>query len=367
MGATEIELPLPTSGAAGGSSGADSGLWDQVDRLVDRAPRLSDLRAHKLHLVAARRWRRSGRPVDPTLVQDEWAAGVVSLAVPLVLEKAREAFDGQMVVMKGPEAAAAYPDPLARPYRDIDILVDDAPAAQRALLGAGFREVGDERLFVDIHHLRPLQWPGFPVVIELHARPKWVDWASAPPAEELFEAAIPSASGVDGVGALGPCEHAVVLAAHSWAHEPLRRLLELVDVAAVSALADPAEVEAVARRWGVVRLWRTTERSLDAVLLGGRRPIALRVWARNLPGVRERTVLESHLEHWLSPFAVLPTRRAFATSARALVTDFRPESDETWRSKLARSARAIRNAFTRRSDHDQELAEAAEPNGTGQA
>lgn len=357
MGATEIELTLPAGGAADTPPIADSGLWDRVDRLVDRAPRLSDLRAHKLHLVAARRWRRGGRTADPMLVQDERAAGVVSLAVPLVLERARDAYDGRMIVMKGPEAAAAYPDPLLRPFKDIDILVDDAPAAQRALLGAGFREVGDERLFVDIHHLRPLHWPGLPLVIELHARPKWVDWASAPPLAELLGAAIPSASGIDGVDALRPCEHALVLAAHSWAHEPLRRLLELVDVAAVAALADPAEIEAVARRWGVTRLWLTTARSVDSVLFGGRRPIALRVWARNLVEVRERTVLESHLEHWLSPFSVLSPRRAVAASGRALARDLRPESHETWGPKLARSARAIRNAFTRRSDHDRELAE----------
>ena len=49
-------------------------------------------------------------------------------------------------------------------------------------------------------------------------------------AAELLELTQPSATGVPGLLAPVPAAHAVLLAAHSWAHAPLRRLLDLIDV-----------------------------------------------------------------------------------------------------------------------------------------
>ena len=41
----------------------ESLLWERVGELADRAPRISDLRYHKLHLLAAARLRQRGDDV----------------------------------------------------------------------------------------------------------------------------------------------------------------------------------------------------------------------------------------------------------------------------------------------------------------
>lgn len=334
---------------------SDAYIWEAVDRLVDRAPSLSDLRNHGIDLFAARRWRALGRSVPPVLVEEERRVAALTLGAPTVLRQAREAYEGTILLLKGPEVASRYPDQALRRFRDLDLLVDDAERAYKALLAAGFEPVGDPALYVDIHHLRPLWRPGLPVPIELHSRPKWIDDVPAPTARDLFAVAVESRAGVGGVLTLPPAHHAVTLAAHSWAHEPLRRLRDVIDIAAMVAEGDRAEADAVARTWGVERLWTTTVRAIDAVLHDGPQPWMLRVWARNLPRARERTVLESHLERWLSNFAVLPTGRALRELSSVIRDEIRPEAGETWAQKLARTRTAFRNAYVRRSEHDEEL------------
>jgi Uncharacterised nucleotidyltransferase len=342
------------------TTAADRDLWTRVDELVGRIGKLDDLRAHRLHLVAADRWRRLGLPVPPQLREEERVAAVLTLVAPVVLQRARDAYDGTIVLMKGLEVAARYRDVALRPFRDLDLLVDDALAAQRALLSAGFVEAGEPELYVDIHHLRPLVLPGLPLFVEIHERPKWPAHQTPPPTAELLEAASPGAYAVDGVLALPPEHHALLLAAHSWAHEPLRRLVEIVDIAALSAEAGTASVASLARAWGLDRVWSATSRARDAVLYEGRAPWTLRTWARNLGTGRERTVFESHLEHLLAPFSAEPWRPAFRHAARALAADVRPLPDETWRAKGSRTLQAVKNAFTARSAHDRALAERSE-------
>jgi hypothetical protein len=333
----------------------DSSVWKVVDRLVETAPRLSDLRNHGIDLFAARLWRAQGRDVPAALVDEERRIAVLTLGAPTVLRRAREAYDGTILLLKGPEVARLYPDQALRRFRDLDLLVDDVEEAYHALIRAGFEPIGDPDIYVGIHHLRPLWVPGLPVPIELHSRPKWIDHVPAPPVRELFAAAVESSVGVDGVLTLPPAHHAVTLAAHSWAHEPLRRLRDVLDVAAMLAEGNRREADSIAGRWGIQRLWRTTVRAVDAVLHGGSVPWTLRVWARNLPRARERTVLESHLERWLSNFAVLPPRRALVELSLVVGDEIRPEAGETWAQKLARTRTAVRNAYVRRSEHDEEL------------
>jgi hypothetical protein len=330
-------------------SGSD--LWTAVDGLVDRAPRLADLRAHGLHLLAARRLRALGRPVPDELATERQLNAVQALAVAPLLERVREACDGPLVVMKGPEVAARYAEPSTRPFRDLDLLAPDAPAVQRALLDAGFRPTGEPELYVDIHHLRPLYWPGLPLVIEVHARPKWVAGLPAPPVEELVEAAVPSATGVAGV--LGPAlaHHVLAVAAHSWAHMPLSTLLHLVDVAALLEGADSAEVAALARRWGLQRVWRATLAGRDWALYGHRPRTPMRYWAGNLAAVRERTVVESHLARCTAAFWALPPHRAAAAAGAAILDAALPQGGEPARVKLHRTRHALRNASARLSDH----------------
>jgi hypothetical protein len=326
-----------------------------LEHLADRAASVDDLRLHKLQLVAARTWRERGRLVPGPLLDEERYARMLALLAPMVLRRIGDAVGGRVVLMKGPEAAAYYPDPTLRPYGDLDLLVEDAAGAQRALLAAGFLEVGEPEPYVDIHHLRPLAYPGLPLPVEIHERPKWIDGLEPPDTSELLAAAVPSATEIDGILALPPAQHALILAVHSWAHTPLQRVLELADVALVADDADREELRDLAARWGVGQLWRTTEAAADALLRGERRPPALHIWARNLSRVGERTVLESHLQRWLSPFGALPVRSALAAALRRLALDLRPRQGETWRTKARRTVRALLSPFTHLSDHHSAL------------
>jgi hypothetical protein len=345
----------------GAEAPAPREIWAAVERAVDRAPTTEDVRSHRLELFAARRWRSLGRPVPEDFVDLERRAGVGALAAPLVLEQVAAACPGERVVLlKGPEVAARYPDPALRVFGDLDVLVRDAESVQGALLAAGFEEIGDPSLYVDIHHLRPLRLRSLPLVVEVHSRPKWIESAPPPPAEELLAAAVRLPSGLY---ALPPAHHAVLLAAHSWAHEPLRRLRDLLDVLLLAEEAGRDETARLARSWGVERLWRATIGAADAVLLDGPTTWPLRLWAQNLRDARERTVLENHLQRWLSDFSVVPPWRAAAGWPSTLVRELRPEGDEGWGAKVSRSAHALRNARRRRSAHDEELAQSPSRRG----
>jgi hypothetical protein len=332
-------------------------LWEAVDALIDRAATEDDIRAHRLEVLAARRYRVLGRSLPADFVAQERLAGLVALTTPLVLSQVRAACDGPAIVLKGPEVAARYPDPALRGYGDIDLLVPNPEAAHRALVAAGFELSGDPELYRDLHHLRPLLAPGAPIHVEVHSRPKWLDRATPPPTELLFECAEPSATRVAGILALPPSHEALLLAVHSWAHEPLRRLRDLIDVAAVARSANLGEIAALARSWRVEKLWRTTSATLNALFETGRLPWALRLWAQNLARVRERTVLEAHLQRWLSDFWALSPLAAVAGLPDTFVTAVGPRGGETWGGKLSRTALAVRNASQRRSQHHRALAE----------
>jgi hypothetical protein len=285
----------------------------------------------------------------------------VTLAAPAVLREVRSACDGPIVVMKGPELAARYPEPALRPYADLDLLVPDADRTQRALLAAGFRPVGDPDLYRDIHHLRPLHSPSFPLYVEVHSRPKWLDGRAPPPVEEFMAAAQPAAVGVDGVLALAPSHHALVIAAHWWAHEPFSRVIGLLDVAAVLDGCDRRGLEPLARAWGIGRLWRTTISLADALLLGEGNSWALRLWGRNLTTVQEQSVLESHLRRTIGAFWALPPHRAVAAVAVSIREVSGRNPDESWRAKLRRARLALARASLRRSEHERSLGRDASP------
>ena len=333
---------------------ADGRLWPAVEALVARAPTLADAYSHRLELFAARQLRASGQEVPQDLLARERRAAISALTAPLLLSRIRDAYDGPLLLVKGPEVAARYPDPTLRLFGDVDLLTPDPAAAQAALLAAGFVEVGDPDLYIDIHHLRPLEVPGLPLVVEIHSRPKWVPGLPTPSMDDLFADAVPAAGGPAGILSPAPAKHALLLAAHSWAHEPLRLLRDVVDFAAVSGEADREELRSLAETWGVERLWRSTDAAARAVLYGEARPRSLRFWAQNLGLARERTVLENHLQRWLSDFWVLPPTRALLRWPTIFKDEVMPDRSEPWRRKLARTALAFRNARRRRSEHDDE-------------
>ena len=338
---------------------ASAPLWSDVERIVESG--LNDaegLCAHALAPLAAAVLAHRGCELPAPILRQHRAAQLAALTAPVLLARARDALQCPMLLMKGPEAAARYPDG-ARTYGDLDILVPDTRAARQEMLGAGFVEEEDvEGLWVGLHHLAPLFWPGLPLKIELHHEPKWLDGVEPPSVELLFEAAVPSRAGVEGVLAPAPAHHALLLAAHAWAHHPLGRARDLVDIGAFTAEADAADVVRLAHVWGLSRVWATTSRALDA-FLAGRRTWPLRLWAKHIHELRIQTVFEDHLERLISPFWGFPPAEAARRSAGALVNEVRPAFDEDWPEKIKRSISALRGGTAPVTEHRQRLGESA--------
>jgi hypothetical protein len=182
-----------------------------------------------------------------------------------------------------------------------------------------------------------------PLSVEVHKAPNWPPGAPRPPVEELFEARVPSALAIDGVSAPAPVHHALVLAVHAWRHEPLRTVRDLLDVATVAAPLDQRELELMARRWGIARVWRTTSDAIEALFYGGRTTAPLRTWARSVSLVRERTRFERHLERLFHAYWELPPHRATASLFSSLGETIAPLPGETWADKLRRMGRALRD------------------------
>ena len=306
-------------------------------------------------MFAARLRRAAGRAVPEDFLEEERAAAVAAITAPVVLERVVSAYDRPAILVKGPELAALYPDPALRCYWDIDLLVEDAQEAQRALVSANFEPIGDPSLYLDLHHLRPLRPSGLLLAVEIHSAPKWIEGRRAPMMHELLAAARPRDGGPAGVLVLPPEHHVLLLAVHSWAHEPLRRLRDIVDMALVGAAADRGETERLARQWGIERLWLTTRAVVESVQTGRADHAVLRLWARNLRTARERTVFENHFARLTSDFWALPFRDAAARLPGNIYRDLRPEDAEPWAVKLRRSALALQNARRPRSQHEDEL------------
>jgi hypothetical protein len=329
--------------------------WDRLAMLVDRASSVSALREHRVNLFAARCWREVGRDVPDELRSDERTAAIIALCAQPVLRRMRLAYDGTLMLMKGPEAAAHHLHPETRYFRDLDVLVDDPVAAQQALLAAGFVQAGGDHAYAEAQHLAPLVYPGFPLLVELHRRPNIPPWLPAPWRETILEMAVPSRTGVAGIVAPAPPAHALLLAAHSWTDRPVGRLIDLVDLIAVLGEAHREEADRLSHEWGWQRLWRATILLADAVLAGEGAPKSLRTWARHFQSARERTVLENHIARAASRAWVVPragVRTALATTV-AQTAGRRP--DEDWGQKVRRSRLAVRHAFTAQSTHHEAL------------
>lgn len=327
--------------------------WDRVDALIDASPSLHDIRSHGLQLFAARRWRTIGRPLPGDLAHEEMQATWRTHTAPRVLEAVRSACPGPVMLVKGPSAAALFPDPSLRPFVDIDLLVPDARATQAALLAAGFRLCGDPADFPDyLHHLPPIYSPEHPIPIEVHSRLKWVDGLIAPPFHTLAAMARTSALGVDGISTLPPAPHALVLAGHLWAHDPLTRLLRILDIAVTMDVGDTDEIAALARAWRMGRLWSTTAAAAES-LFGAfdTYPWPLRTWARGLICAREPSITELHLSRLLSPLAIHTPVAAVRALGAAAAGFALPHDGEPWGRKVTRTMQQIARPGMRRSEH----------------
>jgi hypothetical protein len=317
-------------------------LWRSVDGLLAQAD-VEGVIAHKLGPLAANRLRRLGLPVPPALEVEERAAGLANALVVPLLERIRASTEGPLVLFKGPEVAHLYPG-RARRFVDVDLLAEDAPSVHAALVEHGFVEASDDpdEYYVGHAHLRELKWPTIWLKVEVHSRTHSPAGVAGPPIGTLLDAARPSRLGIDGISALSPSHHTLVLATHAWVHEPLASLRDLVDVAAAAEGLDRVELARTARSWGIGRLWQTTEQAIDSLFYERGATAPLRSWARHVPAVRERTVLENHLGRWLHPFWELPVRPAARRMAARVVADMRPAPGERRRAKLLRVYRAVR-------------------------
>lgn len=320
-------------------------LWRSVDDLIAAALSshgggLDGLLAHKVAPLAAGWYERSQRPVPPVLHDQQRAASLGVLLAPALVRRIREAVDGELLLLKGPEVAALYP-PGGRRFSDIDVLVRDADAAQTALLRAGFVEAEGVDL-ADHHHLHPLRHPAIWLSVEVHSAPNWpAQSAVPPPVDELFDAAVPSVLEIEGVSAPAPLHHALLLAAHAWRHQPLHLLRDVLDVAAVADGVPEVELRTTAERWGIDRLWRTTWAAAAALFYGGAEPLPLKLWARHLRPLRPQTVLEEHLQRWLHPFWEHSFADALRDSLTMIGDDITPAPGQTWRAKLGQSGDAL--------------------------
>jgi hypothetical protein len=335
----------------------DSVLWERVGELADRAPRLSDLQYHKLQLVAASRMRARGEAVPRVLVDDQRRAAFIALAIPSVLRRVRATCAGPLVLMKGAELAARWPDAHLRPTSDIDLLAGDADDAQAALLASGFVEVDDPQIYGDLHHACPLSLPGLPLTVEVHRRPHWCGGVP-PETAEIVATAQACAVGVEGILAPRPDQHAVLLAVHAWAHGPLKRIGHLADVATMLGATDPESADRVAEQWGVRHIWRATRRAVEEVLLDAPPPRRRLVWKRHLAEARERTVLEGHVARVVAPAAAVSAPRAPLAAVGAALQTVRRSPGETWPVKLGRSTQAVRHAGWAGSRHEQRTEDA---------
>jgi Uncharacterised nucleotidyltransferase len=187
-----------------------------------------------------------------------------------VLEQVRRSSSVPLMLLKGLQIGALYPEPWMRDTGDIDILTTDPERLFSDLVGVGFvpREIEANRRH---HQLPPLSDPTFGVVVEVHRRPNTGAFGPVVSVEECFAQAVPSRTEIDGL--LGPStEHEFVLhLAHSWADRPLGRLRDLIDLELLStSLGGTESVRRATRRYKLFRVWELTAEAQSWAVHGNR-------------------------------------------------------------------------------------------------
>jgi hypothetical protein len=234
------------------------------------------------------------------------------------------------LLVQGLEVAAFYPDRALRGFGDVDLLVEDAAKARASLLDTGFEPV-------EPGETSALRWDEATVPVELFDSPRWLPELAAPPLHRLLSLAQPSSTGIHGVGALPAPYHALVVATNAWAHKPLRRARDLVDIAALTAGIDGRLMESAACEWGLDRLWRTTSRAADALLSPSVRPsLGLRLLAADVWELREERWPERIARRYAASFFALAAPAALRTGLATFARDVRGRPGESLRAKLRR-------------------------------
>jgi len=329
--------------------------WDVVEGLIDGLePDL--VSEHGLAPFGARMLRLADKPVPESFAREHRAAATANLVAPSLLARLRAAYDGPLLLFKGPELAGRYPDRMRR-FSDLDLLAGDAHEAQAAFLAAGFRlqdcewpPQGYDEERRPHFHLHPLEWPGLALRVEVHHGVNWPEALEPPANAELFDQAVPASVGVDGLLAPHPNHHAILIASHGWSKLPVLR--DLIDVMLFVEDGQRDELCRIARAWRFDRGWSASLALAEWLLADGPEPGFARLWANYLRHLREPTVIEMHLNQWLSPFWLLPRRAAARRSGVAVARDLRPWPDQPWSEKWRRIARALSNPLSPKSEHD---------------
>ena len=179
------------------ASSAKAPLWQAVDRLLAHAD-LTGVEAHGLGPLAAHRLRELGQPVPAALEQARALARMAMLTSIPLLRRIRDLVDGPLVLMKGAEVASLYPGARARSAMSIYSL-SRAVVLHAALRREGFVEVeypGED--FSDYRHLPPLRVPNLWLRVEIHVRPIVPAGYRPPPLDDIVQASVPSALGIEG-------------------------------------------------------------------------------------------------------------------------------------------------------------------------
>jgi hypothetical protein len=288
-------------------------FWQQASSLALGLASLPIQRSHGLHLLAAHSLVKLELPLSDDLRRDWEAATARTLIVPIIIGQLSSALGEPVVLVKGAEIAQRYPDPAARGYSDIDILVQDLPRALDRLRHAGFDELN---IAVAGHHVT-VQASGLPIPVEVHGRLNWPRWATPPSTSDLIRVAMPSRAFPCTARTLPPDLHTVYVAAHAWLHCPLTQLADLVDIAALGSESSFAQLASRAAELRLDRLWHFSLQAGRAVFAGEPAPSPL--VRRLMPDVAARDAV-SHREHVLRQFAGGLAAPSPASRAQAIVS-----------------------------------------------
>ena len=108
--------------ARGGAFLEAPDLWRGVESLIkSKLTDVEGLARQGLGPLAADVLQQQGRSVPLLLLHQQRSARAAALTAPLLLERVRNACEGPVLVLKGPELAARYPN-RSRLFGDLDIL-----------------------------------------------------------------------------------------------------------------------------------------------------------------------------------------------------------------------------------------------------
>jgi hypothetical protein len=102
-------------------------------------------------------------------------------------------------------------------------------------------------------------------------------------------------------------------------------------------------LDAQAQSWHIPQIWSASIAASDALLGDAPLPMSVRLWARNLVEVRDRTVSETHIRRFAAPFWALPWPLATAELTRVLIETVLPSPSDSWSTKLGRTRESWRS------------------------